>query len=96
MLTGTEKTSFNWTIYTGDLLSHDPFNQLSRYVPCYVVEHNPDTHREYTLYAEVNALPSPDVTAHEMNQTLLYDLMKRTVNTGPVYAALGNHDTYMA
>ncbi|KZT73123.1 Metallo-dependent phosphatase [Daedalea quercina L-15889] len=64
VLTGTETSSFNWTIYTGDLLSHDAFNELSR---------------EYTVYTE----------------TLLYDLMKRMLNTGPVYAVLGNHDTYM-
>ncbi|EPT05669.1 hypothetical protein FOMPIDRAFT_1110912 [Fomitopsis schrenkii] len=64
VLAGTEDSSFDWTIYTGDLLSHDPFNELSR---------------EYTLYTE----------------TLVYDLLKRTVNTGPVYAVLGNHDTYM-
>jgi sphingomyelin phosphodiesterase len=31
-LAGTEKTGFAWTIYTGDLVSHDSENQLSRYV----------------------------------------------------------------
>lgn len=62
-LTGTEEDSFAFTIYTGDLVSHDPFNELSGL---------------YTVYTE----------------TLLYDLMKRLVNSGPVYAALGNHDTY--
>jgi sphingomyelin phosphodiesterase len=30
VLTGTEQTGFAWTIYTGDLVSHDPENQLSR------------------------------------------------------------------
>ena len=30
VLTGTEKTGFAWTIYTGDLVSHDAENQLSR------------------------------------------------------------------
>ncbi|KAH9838385.1 sphingomyelin phosphodiesterase [Rhodofomes roseus] len=64
VLTGTQDSPFNWTIYTGDLLSHDAFNELSR---------------EYTLYTE----------------TVVYDLMKRMLNTGPVYAVLGNHDTYM-
>lgn len=27
-------------------------------------------------------------------QTVIYDLFKRTLGGGPVYAALGNHDTY--
>ncbi|THH31903.1 hypothetical protein EUX98_g2280 [Antrodiella citrinella] len=62
-LTGTQKTGFDWTILTGDLVSHDPAQQLSR---------------DYTLYTE----------------TVLYDLLKRTLGSGPVYAALGNHDTY--
>ena len=30
-LTGTKNNGFAWTIYTGDLVSHDPDNQLSRY-----------------------------------------------------------------
>jgi sphingomyelin phosphodiesterase len=30
VLTGTEHTGFAWTIYTGDLVSHDSENQLSR------------------------------------------------------------------
>jgi len=30
VLTGTEKTGFAWTLYTGDLVSHDVENQLSR------------------------------------------------------------------
>ncbi|KAG6867077.1 hypothetical protein C0993_007005 [Termitomyces sp. T159_Od127] len=47
-LTDTKDTGFAWTIYTGDLVSHDRENQLSR----------------------------------------------RMLGTGPVYAALGNHDTY--
>lgn len=29
-LTGTETTGFAWTIYTGDLVSHDPETELSR------------------------------------------------------------------
>lgn len=37
-LTGTEQTGFDFAIYTGDLVSHDPFNELSR---------------PYTTYAEV-------------------------------------------
>ncbi|KAJ7762416.1 Metallo-dependent phosphatase [Mycena maculata] len=62
-LTGTEETGFDFTVYTGDLVSHDPDNQLSR---------------DYIEYAE----------------TLLYDLFKQTLGSGPVYAVLGNHDTY--
>lgn len=31
-LTGTEDTGFDFTVYTGDLVSHDPDNQLSRFV----------------------------------------------------------------
>lgn len=31
-LTGTQKTGFAFTVYTGDLVSHDPDNQLSRHV----------------------------------------------------------------
>ena len=38
-LTGTSSTPFAWSIYTGDLVSHDPQNQLSR---------------AYTEYAEVS------------------------------------------
>ncbi|KAJ6544016.1 sphingomyelin phosphodiesterase [Mycena capillaripes] len=62
-LTGTQETGFDFSIYTGDLVSHDPDNQLSR---AYV---------EYT-------------------ETLLYDLFRRTLGSGPVYAVLGNHDSY--
>lgn len=32
-LTGTEDSGFNFTIYTGDLIPHDPSNELSRRVP---------------------------------------------------------------
>ncbi|KAJ6601280.1 Metallo-dependent phosphatase-like protein [Mycena vulgaris] len=62
-LTGTEKTGFSFSIYTGDLVSHDPDNQLSR---AYV---------EYT-------------------ETILYDLFRKTLGSGPMYAVLGNHDSY--
>ncbi|KAH9838386.1 sphingomyelin phosphodiesterase [Rhodofomes roseus] len=65
VLAGTENSSFNFSIYTGDLVSHDLLNELSR---------------EYTVYTE----------------TVLYDLMKRMINTGPVYAVPGNHDTYQS
>ncbi|KAF8900816.1 hypothetical protein CPB84DRAFT_1847062 [Gymnopilus junonius] len=40
-LTGTKKTGFAYTIYTGDLVSHDPDNQLGR---------------AYTEYTEVLSL----------------------------------------
>ncbi|KZT44307.1 hypothetical protein SISSUDRAFT_905 [Sistotremastrum suecicum HHB10207 ss-3] len=30
VLSGTEKTGFDWAVFTGDLVSHDPDNQLSR------------------------------------------------------------------
>ncbi|KAF7347369.1 SER THR protein phosphatase family protein [Mycena venus] len=62
-LTGTEDTGFSFSIYTGDLVSHDPDNQLSR---AYV---------EYT-------------------ESLLYDLFRKMLGSGPVYAVLGNHDSY--
>ncbi|KAH9996082.1 Metallo-dependent phosphatase [Russula vinacea] len=62
VLAGTENTGFAWTIYTGDLVSHDPENQLSR---------------DYVMYTEA----------------VLYDLFKRTLGSGPVYTALGNHDS---
>ncbi|THH33122.1 hypothetical protein EUX98_g1075 [Antrodiella citrinella] len=62
-LTGTQKAGFDFTVFTGDLVSHDPDNQLSR---------------DYVTYAE----------------TVLYDLLKRTLGSGPVYAVLGNHDSY--
>lgn len=32
VLAGTEEDGFNFTVYTGDLVSHDPSNELSRYV----------------------------------------------------------------
>jgi len=62
-LTGTErgKESLGWTIYTGDLVSHDPNLELSR---------------AYTEYTEAS----------------VYGMFK-TYLTGPVFAALGNHDT---
>ncbi|KAI8981242.1 sphingomyelin phosphodiesterase [Trametes punicea] len=63
VLAGTERTGFDFTVYTGDLVSHDSENQLSR---------------DYILYTE----------------TVLYDLLKKMLGGGPVYAALGNHDSY--
>ncbi|KAB2575605.1 Sphingomyelin phosphodiesterase [Lasiodiplodia theobromae] len=61
-LTGTSKQEpLAWTIYTGDLVSHDPQSQLSR---------------AYVEYAE----------------TSIYGMLKK-YTTGPVFAALGNHDS---
>lgn len=37
-VTGTNGTSFAWTVYTGDLVSHDPEYQLSRYVPAFLFD----------------------------------------------------------
>ncbi|KAJ7473924.1 Metallo-dependent phosphatase-like protein [Mycena galericulata] len=62
VLAGTQHTGFAFTIYTGDLVSHDPMNELSR---------------DYVLYTE----------------TVVYELFKKTLGSGPVYASLGNHDT---
>ncbi|KAF5312831.1 hypothetical protein D9619_002710 [Psilocybe cf. subviscida] len=62
-LTGTSKTGFDFTVYTGDLVSHDNDKQLGR------------SYIEYT-------------------ETIVYDLFKRMLGSGPVYAALGNHDSY--
>lgn len=62
-LTGSEKTGFAWTLFTGDLVSHDPEYELSR---------------TYVMYYE----------------TLLFNLFKKVLGSGPVYAVLGNHDSY--
>ncbi|KAJ4357130.1 uncharacterized protein N0V89_001705 [Didymosphaeria variabile] len=62
-LTGTSKGGEHlaWTVYTGDLVPHDPQSQLSRAL---------------TEYSEVS----------------VYGMIKQYV-TGPVFAALGNHDS---
>ncbi|KAH1429748.1 hypothetical protein KXX22_000333 [Aspergillus fumigatus] len=64
-LTGTGKgknqDSLAWSLYTGDLVSHDPVQAMSR---------------EYVEYTE----------------TSIYGMFKEYL-TGPVFAALGNHDT---
>ncbi len=83
VLSGTQKTGFDFTLYTGDLVSHDSENQLSRYCSSYSITlwRAADafiSYRDYILYTE----------------TLVYDLFKRLLGTGPVYAALGNHDSY--
>ncbi|TFK56761.1 sphingomyelin phosphodiesterase [Heliocybe sulcata] len=63
VLAGTEESGFAWTIFTGDLVSHDPDYQLQR---------------SYIMYTE----------------TVVYDLFKRLLGSGPVYPSLGNHDTH--
>ncbi|KAH9950917.1 Metallo-dependent phosphatase-like protein [Amylocystis lapponica] len=63
ILAGANEKPIDFTVFTGDLLSHDPEWELSR---------------QYTLYTE----------------TVMYDLLKRTLGSSPVYAVLGNHDTY--
>lgn len=61
-LTGTsESNPFGWTVYTGDLVSHEGQNELSRL---------------YVEYAEDS----------------VYGMLKKYI-TGPVFTALGNHDT---
>ncbi|GFF32961.1 sphingomyelin phosphodiesterase 2 [Aspergillus udagawae] len=64
-LTGTGKgrdtDSLAWSLYTGDLVSHDPVQEMSR---------------EYLEYTE----------------TSMFGMFKEYL-TGPVFAALGNHDT---
>jgi 3',5'-cyclic AMP phosphodiesterase CpdA len=32
--------------------------------------------------------------SHADGQTLLYNLLRKTLGSGPVYAVLGNHDSY--
>jgi len=61
-LTGTgESNPLGWTVYTGDLVAHDPQTQLSR---------------AFTEYSE----------------TAVFGSFKQYI-TGPVFAALGNHDS---
>ena len=56
VLAGTEKTGFDFTVYTGDLVSHDSENQLSRYVNEMTMLCKYSTtisYRDYILYTEV-------------------------------------------
>lgn len=55
VLTGTEKTGFNFTVYTGDLVSHDPENQLSRLAVFLITDAASVLmrFRDYVMYAEV-------------------------------------------
>jgi len=54
-LTGTGKDQANiaWTIYTGDLVSHDSQNQLSR---------------SYVEYTETSKTPNPESNKNKINQ----------------------------
>ncbi|KAH0828939.1 sphingomyelin phosphodiesterase [Lanmaoa asiatica] len=63
-VTETQGTGFNFSLFTGDLTSHDPDNQYSR---------------AYVEYSEI----------------MVYNLLKQHLGPAPVYATLGNHDTYM-
>lgn len=56
-----DEESIAWTLYTGDLVSHD---------------HNQELSRAYVEYTEAS----------------IFEMMKYYL-TGPVFAALGNHDT---
>jgi len=78
VLTGTEKTGFAWSLYTGDLVSHDSDNQMSR---------------DYVMYTEVYVLAFAIQQKLTMSQTIVYDLMRQYLGSGPMYAALGNHDS---
>jgi sphingomyelin phosphodiesterase len=99
-LAGTEDTGFAWTIYTGDLVSHDAENQLSRYVFMISVQYERKSkcilsHRAYVEYTEVTPRETRSDSRSDLTmQTILYGLFKRMLGSGPVYAALGNHDTY--
>lgn len=67
-LTGTthnnksENDQFAFAIYTGDIVSHEGQNELSR---------------NYTMFSEWS----------------IYHLLKSYIPSGPIFAALGNHDT---
>lgn len=58
---GSHQESLGWTLYTGDLVSHDPESQMSR---------------EYVEYTEAS----------------IFHMFKKYLS-GPVFAALGNHDS---
>ena len=60
VLAGTEKTGFDFTLYTGDLVSHDSENQLSRYFGIHrpVYAHMLTmVFRDYVMYTEVCFFP---------------------------------------
>jgi hypothetical protein len=54
-LAGTQETGFAWSLYTGDIVSHDPENQLSRQVSLIACSfyHSFYTSRDFVLYTEV-------------------------------------------
>ena len=62
VLTSTQDTGFNFTIYTGDLVSHDPTNELSR---------------DYVLYTEVSANHLAQRTSTQAPHRLLSTICSR-------------------
>ncbi|KAF8340731.1 uncharacterized protein EI90DRAFT_2906259 [Cantharellus anzutake] len=62
VLTDTKEGGFDFSIYTGDLVSHDEIAEQSR---------------DYTHLSEV----------------LVYELLRQQLNSGPIYVAVGNHDS---
>ena len=97
-LTDTKDTGFAWTIYTGDLVSHDPDNQLSRFV---LVSSIYDRSSSFICTGATLNIPRYSafnlhlfISLFTVQQTVLYDLFKEMLGTGPVYPALGNHDSY--
>lgn len=99
VLAGIENSSFNFSIYTGDLVSHDLLNELSRYADSMLCSrrvmsiHTVESTR-YIL--RLGTLVTSGARLLTSTQTVLFDLMKRMINTGPVYAVPGNHDTYQS
>ena len=99
VLAGIENSSFNFSIYTGDLVSHDLLNELSRYADGMLCSrrvisiHTVESTR-YIL--RLGTLVTSGARLLTSTQTVLFDLMKRMINTGPVYAVPGNHDTYQS
>jgi hypothetical protein len=49
--------------------------------------------RDYVLYTEASLRLSSLLVLLSPPQTVVYELFKKTLGSGPVYAALGNHDT---
>ncbi|KAG9308606.1 sphingomyelin phosphodiesterase [Chiua virens] len=102
-LTGTADTGFNFSLFTGDLTAHDTDNQYSRYVVLLlsvVLDSN-----------AVGLLGLMSSTPRQVNvvmgqrmglifhmntyQVIVYNLLKKYFGPPPVYATVGNHDTYV-
>jgi hypothetical protein len=58
VLSGTQGTGFAFTVYTGDIVSHDPENQLSRWELQVIIWFCPAdvTFRDITLYTEAGGV----------------------------------------